>query len=93
MRVDLENRYDDLHSLVCVVMNDLPWILQLDAPPGRTGTKNLPHHCTHTHRLYAEQEGMCVGCTPFPFRIMEVDHGLPRSVSVIDTPEELQAQC
>ena len=52
----------------------------LDKPPLRTDLGALPNYRTHRHRLYGLQEGICAGCdTHFPFKIMEVDHILPRS--------------
>ena len=66
----------------------------LVAPPGRTDIAALPHYRTHKHRLYGEQEGVCVGCdTHFPFRIMEVDHILPKSRGGTDAAENLQLLC
>ena len=66
----------------------------LDAPPKRTDQGELPNYRTHRHRLYGEQEGVCVGCdTHFPFRIMEVDHMLPRSQGGTDHPDNLQLLC
>jgi len=47
-----------------------------------------PH--TQPHRLYGEQEGVCAGCTlHFPFRVMEVDHILPRCRDGTDHPDNL----
>ena len=52
----------------------------LTEPPLRTDLGDLPNYRTHRHRLYGEQEGVCAGCeTHFPFRVMDVDHMLPRS--------------
>ncbi len=66
----------------------------LDAPPVRTDLGNLPNYRTHRHRLYGIQEGVCVGCaTHFPFRVMEVDHILPRSRGGTDHPDNLQLLC
>ena len=66
----------------------------LDTPPRRTDLGNLPNYRTHRHRLYGAQEGICAGCaTHFPFRIMEVDHILPRSRGGTDHPENLQLLC
>ncbi|MBD0866456.1 MAG: HNH endonuclease, partial [Rhodobacteraceae bacterium] len=66
----------------------------LDTPPKRTDLGNLPNYRTHRHRLYGAQEGICAGCaTHFPFRIMEVDHILPRSRGGTDHPENLQLLC
>ena len=66
----------------------------LEEPPKRTDLGKLPNYRTHKHRLYGEQEGVCVGCdTHFPFRIMEVDHILPKSRGGTDHPENLQLLC
>ena len=66
----------------------------LDAPPLRTDLGDLPNYRTHRHRLYGEQEGVCNGCeTHFPFRVMEVDHELPRSRGGTDHPDNLQLLC
>ena len=66
----------------------------LDKPPLRTDFGALPNFRTHRHRLYGEQEGVCVGCdTHFPFKVMEVDHILPRSKGGSDHYENLQLLC
>ena len=66
----------------------------LDKPPLRTDFGVLPNYRTHRHRLYGEQEGVCVGCeTHFPFKVMEVDHILPRSKGGSDHFENLQLLC
>ena len=66
----------------------------LDAPPQRTDLGHLPSYRTHRHRLYGEQEGVCAACdTHFPFRVMEVDHILPKSRGGTDHPDNLQLLC
>lgn len=66
----------------------------LDAPPVRTDLGDLPNYRTHRHRLYGEQEGVCNGCsTHFPFRVMDVDHKLPRSRGGTDHLDNLQLLC
>ncbi len=66
----------------------------LTEPPKRTDLGELPNYRTHRHRLYGKQEGVCVGCeTHFPFRVMEVDHILPRVKGGTDHPENLQLLC
>ena len=68
--------------------------IALDTPPKRTDLGDLPNYRTHRHRLYGEQEGVCVGCdTHFPFRVMEVDHILPRSKGGTDHADNLQLLC
>ncbi len=65
-----------------------------DDPPLRTDLGKLPNYRTHRHRLYGEQEGVCVGCeVHFPFKVMEVDHILPRSKGGSDHYENLQLLC
>ena len=65
-----------------------------DDPPLRTDLGALPNYRTHRHRLYGEQEGVCKGCdTHFPFKVMEVDHILPRSKGGSDHYENLQLLC
>ena len=66
----------------------------MNAPPVRTDMGDLPNYRTHRHRLYGEQEGVCAGCdTHFPFRVMDVDHMLPRSKGGTDHPNNLQLLC
>ena len=66
----------------------------LTEPPQRTDLGDLPKYRTHRHRLYGEQEGVCVGCeTHFPFRVMDVDHILPRIKGGTDHPDNLQLLC
>ncbi len=74
----------------------LPWggAVTPDAPPKRTDLGDLPNYRTHRHRLYGEQEGVCAGCdTHFPFRVMDVDHILPRAKGGTDHPDNLQLLC
>ena len=64
------------------------------SPPERTDLGKLPNYRTHRHRLYGEQEGVCAGCaTHFPFRVMDVDHILPRSRGGTDAAGNLQLLC
>ena len=66
----------------------------VDTLPQRTDLGQLPNYRTHRHRLYGEQEGVCLGCeTHFPFRVMEVDHILPVSRGGTDHAENLQLLC
>ncbi len=68
--------------------------IALDEPPIRTDLGELPNYRTHRHRLYGEQEGICIGCdTHFPFRVMDVDHVLPKSKGGTDHPDNLQLLC
>ena len=69
-------------------------VTALTEPPGRTDLGDLPNYRTHRHRLYGEQEGVCEGCqTHFPFRVMDVDHKLPRSRGGTDHAANLQLLC
>ena len=66
----------------------------LDKPPQRTDLGKLPNYRTHRHRLYGLQEGICAGCdTHFPFKIIEVDHILPRSRGGTAHFDNLQLLC
>ncbi|MCY4141192.1 MAG: DNA methyltransferase [Rhodobacteraceae bacterium] len=68
--------------------------IALETPPKRTDLGDLPNYRTHRHRLYGEQEGVCNGCeTHFPFRVMDVDHMLPRVKGGTDHPDNLQLLC
>ena len=65
-----------------------------DHPPIRTDTGEVKNYRTHKHELYGKQEGICNGCdTHFPFKIMEVDHILPRSRGGTNAKENLQILC
>ena len=69
-------------------------VTALTEAPKRTDLGDLPNYRTHRHRLYGEQEGVCVGCdTHFPFRVMDVDHMLPRSKGGTDHTDNLQLLC
>jgi len=66
----------------------------VDTLPKRTDLGALPNYRSHRHRLYGEQEGVCRGCdVHFPFKVMEVDHLLPRSRGGTDHVENLQLLC
>jgi len=69
-------------------------VIVRDDPPLRSDMGKLPNYRTHRHRLYGEQEGVCAGCdTHFPFKVMEVDHILPRVQGGSDHYENLQLLC
>lgn len=66
----------------------------LTEPPMRTDLGDVPNYRTHRHRLYGEQEGVCVGCDiHFLFPVMDVDHILPRSQGGTDHASNLQLLC
>ncbi len=66
----------------------------VESLPQRSDLGELPNYRSHRHRLYGEQEGVCLGCdTHFPFRVMEVDHILPQSRGGTDHIENLQLLC
>ncbi|MCY4345710.1 MAG: DNA methyltransferase [Aestuariivita sp.] len=68
--------------------------IALTNAPKRSDLGNIPNYRTHRHRLYGEQEGICAGCsTHFPFKVMEVDHILPRSKGGTDHIDNLQLLC
>ena len=94
----------DLSPLAIKLVNEriaedrgkIPWsgVTALTNSPKRTDLGELPNYRTHRHRLYGEQEGVCVGCdTHFPFRVMEVDHILPISRGGTDHLDNLQLLC
>ena len=85
-----------VNERVAADRGDMPWggVTVPDGPPKRTDLGDLPNYRTHRHRLYGEQEGVCAGCdTHFPFRVMDVDHKLPRSKGGTDHPDNLQLLC
>ena len=62
--------------------------------PARTDLGKFPNYRTHPHSLYGQQEGVCNGCdTHFSFRIMTVDHIVPRSSGGSDAVSNLQLLC
>ena len=64
---------------------DIPRRTDIDAP--------IPYR-KQKHVLFGRQEGRCAGCKiEFLFKIMEVDHVVPRSRGGSDHPENLQLLC
>ena len=77
-----------------VIGGSLFRVTALTEAPKRTDLGDLPNYRTHRHHLYGEQEGVCPGCeTHFPFRVMDVDHMLPRSKGGTDHKDNLQLLC
>ncbi|MGI9249613.1 MAG: DNA methyltransferase [Pseudohongiellaceae bacterium] len=68
--------------------------IKLTKPPDRTDLGKLPNYRTHAHKLYGEQEGVCIGCDlHFPFKNMEVDHITPKAKGGTDHIDNLQLLC
>ena len=62
--------------------------------PGNNGGDAAPDYKAHKGRLFGEQEGVCAGCgQPYFFRILEVDHILPRARGGTDDVSNLQLLC
>ena len=73
------------HSRLVTARTDIPRRTDIEAP--------IPYR-KQKHVLFGRQEGRCGGCkTEFLFRIMEVDHVVPRSRGGSDHPENLQLLC
>ena len=62
--------------------------------PRRTDIAAPINYRQNKHVLYGQQEGRCGGCKlDFPFKVMEVDHVVPRSRGGSDKLEYLQLLC
>ena len=73
------------HSRLVTARTDIPRRTDIEAP--------IPYR-KQKHVLFGRQEGQCAGCkVEFLFRIMEVDHMVPRSRGGSDHPENLQLLC
>jgi len=69
-------------------------VIARDTAPKRTDTGKLPHYRKSKNFLYGKQEGDCAGCGEhFNYRILEVDHILPRSKGGTDHLDNLQLLC
>ena len=76
---------DLFHSRLVTARTDIPRRTDIEAP--------IPYR-KQKHVLFGRQEGQCAGCkTEFLFKIMEVDHVVPRSRGGTDHPENLQLLC
>ena len=73
------------HNRLVTARTDIPLRTDIDAP--------VPYR-QNKHVLFGQQEGRCNGCrSEFPFRILEVDHIIPRSQGGADHLENLQLLC
>ena len=76
---------DLFHDRLVTARTDIPRRTDIDAP--------IPYR-KQKHVLFGRQEGRCAGCNvEFLFRIMEVDHVVPRSRGGSDHPDNLQLLC
>ena len=76
---------DLFHSRLVTARTDIPRRTDIETP--------IPYR-KQKHVLFGRQEGRCGGCkVEFLFRIMEVDHVVPRSRGGSDHPENLQLLC
>ena len=76
---------DLFHDRLVTARSDIPQRTDISAPI---------HYRQNKHVLYGQQEGVCAGCKmEFPFKVMEVDHVIPRSRGGTDHLENLQLLC
>ena len=85
MRLEQEMNKDKLKLIKVIARDDNPI---------RTDVGEVDDYRTNKNNLYGEQEGNCSGCkVHFPFRIMTVDHIVPKSKGGTDHPDNLQLLC
>ncbi|MDE2815562.1 MAG: DNA methyltransferase, partial [Chloroflexota bacterium] len=73
------------HDRLVTSRSDVPKRTDIDAPI---------HYRQNKHVLFGKQEGQCNGCKmEFPFKVLEVDHVLPRSRGGTDHMDNLQLLC
>ena len=86
MPMRLQKSMGDLfHNRLVTARTDIPRRTDIDAP--------VPYR-QNKHVLFGQQEGRCSGCwSEFPFRILEVDHVIPRRVGDQDNIENPQLLC
>ena len=76
---------DLFHNRLVTARTDIPRRTDIDAP--------VPYR-QNKHILFGQQEGRCNGCrSEFPFRVLEVDHIIPRGGGGQDNIENLQLLC
>ena len=62
--------------------------------PRRTDNDALVPYLQNKHVLFGQQGSRCNGCrSEFPFRLLEVDHIIPRGAHEQDNIENLQLLC
>ena len=73
------------HHGYVTARTDIPRRTDIDAPI---------HYRKNKHVLFGQQEGVCAGCRmDLPYKILEVDHMVPRSRGGGDHMENLQLLC
>ena len=76
---------DLFHNRLVTARTDIPVRTDIEAP--------VPYR-QNKHVLFGQQEGRCNGCrSEFPFRVLEVDHIIPRGGGGQDNIENLQLLC
>ena len=76
---------DLFHNRLVTARTDIPRRTDIDAPVPYRQNKHVP---------FGQQEGRCNDCrSEFPFRILEVDHVIPRGGGGQDNIENLQLLC
>ena len=86
VNVRLRQSMGDLfHKRLVTTRTDIPKRTDIGAPI---------HYRKNKHVLFGQQEGHCAGCKmDFPFKVLEVDHVVPRSRGGTDHLENLQLLC
>ena len=86
VNICLQQSMDDLfHNRLVTARTDIPRRTDIDAP--------VPYR-QNKHVLFGQQEGRCNGCrSEFTFRVLKVDHIIPRGGGGPDNIENLQLLC